>query len=69
MQEQQACSLGLSLDCITAADVVYQPENYSLLAATLRELAAPHTLVFVAFKQRGGLPCRCFVLPACCFCE
>ncbi|KAI3430750.1 hypothetical protein D9Q98_009162 [Chlorella vulgaris] len=52
MQEQQACSLGLSLDCITAADVVYQPENYSLLAVTLRQLAAPHTLVFVAFKQR-----------------
>ncbi|KAL4855505.1 Protein N-lysine methyltransferase METTL21A [Chlorella vulgaris] len=53
MQEQQACLPGLSLDCITAADVVYQPENYSLLAATLRELAAPHTLVFVAFKHRG----------------
>lgn len=44
-----------SYDVITAADVVYQPESYALLAATLRALAAPHTLVYIAFKRRGEL--------------
>ncbi|EFN52560.1 hypothetical protein CHLNCDRAFT_138545 [Chlorella variabilis] len=40
-------------DVITAADVVYQPACYADLAATLRQLAAPHTLVYVAYKKRG----------------
>ncbi|KAL4420405.1 hypothetical protein ABPG75_010061 [Micractinium tetrahymenae] len=44
---------GPCFDVITAADVVYQPECYAELAATLRALAAPHTLVFLSFKRRG----------------
>ncbi|PSC71827.1 N-lysine methyltransferase METTL21A [Micractinium conductrix] len=42
-----------SYDVVTAADVVYQPEVYAELAATLAALAAPHTLVLLSYKQRG----------------
>lgn len=42
-------------DVIVAADVVYQPESYLALAATLRAVAAPHTLLYIAFKNRGAL--------------
>lgn len=42
-----------AFDVITAADVVYEPERYAELAAVLRQLAAPHTLVYLAFKRRG----------------
>lgn len=48
-----------SFDVITAADVVYQPEAYEALAATLRALAAPHTLVLLAYKRRGGWVVAC----------
>ena len=43
-----------SYDVVTAADVVYQPEVYAELAATLAALAAPHTLVLLSYKQRGA---------------
>ena len=50
-------SLHGCFDVITAADVVYQPGAYHALAATLRALAAPHTLVFLAYKRRGATGC------------
>lgn len=40
-------------DLITGADVVYQQEHFDSLITTLQELAAPHTLIFLAFKLRG----------------
>ena len=43
-----------TFDAIVASDVVYEPAAYAALAATLRALAAPHTLVFLAFKSRGA---------------
>lgn len=42
-----------AFDVVTAADVVYQPEQYAALAATLQALAAPHTLVYLSYKRRG----------------
>lgn len=41
-------------DIITGADLVYDPKQYGALVAALERLAAPHTLVFLAIKLRGG---------------
>ena len=40
-------------DLITGADVVYQQEHFDALVTTLQQLAAPHTLIYLAFKLRG----------------
>ena len=42
-------------DLIIGADVVYQQEHFDSLISTLQHLAAPHTLVYLAFKLRGEL--------------
>ena len=44
-----------SPDVITGADVVYQQEHFDALVTTLHHLAAPHTLIYLAFKIRGKL--------------
>ncbi len=44
-----------SPDVITGADVVYQQEHFDALVTTLQDLAAAHTLIFLAFKIRGKL--------------
>lgn len=41
-------------DLITGADIVYQQEHFASLVATLERLAAPHTLIYLAFRQRGA---------------
>lgn len=41
-------------DLITGADIVYQQEHFSSLLTTLEALAAPHTLIYLAFRLRGG---------------
>ena len=40
-------------DIITGADIVYQQEHFAALIQTLQDLAAPHTLIYLAFKLRG----------------
>ena len=40
-------------DLITGADIVYQAEHFAALIQTLQDLAAPHTLIYLAFKLRG----------------
>ena len=40
-------------DLITGADVVYQQEHFDALISTLQDLAAPHTVIYLAFKLRG----------------
>ncbi|KAL0035376.1 hypothetical protein WJX77_003568 [Trebouxia sp. C0004] len=42
-----------SPDVITGADVVYQQEHFDALITTLQDLAAAHTLIYLAFKIRG----------------
>lgn len=44
-----------SPDLITGADVVYQQEHFDALITTLQDLAAAHTLIYLAFKIRGEL--------------
>ncbi len=44
-----------SPDVITGADVVYQQEHFDALITTLQDLAAAHTLIYLAFKTRGKL--------------
>lgn len=44
-----------SPDLITGADVVYQQEHFDALITTLQDLAAAHTLIYLAFKIRGKL--------------
>ncbi len=44
-----------SPDIITGADVVYQQEHFEALVTTLQDLAAAHTLIYLAFKIRGKL--------------
>lgn len=44
-----------SPDVITGADVVYQQEHFDALITTLQDLAAAHTLIYLAFKIRGKL--------------
>lgn len=43
-------------DVITGADVVYEKQHFPALLATLRDLAAPHTRVYLAFRLRGPNP-------------
>jgi predicted nicotinamide N-methyase len=43
-------------DIITGADVVYQQEHFAALLKTLQRLAAPHTLIYLAFRLRGAVP-------------
>lgn len=45
-------------DLITGADIVYQQEHFAALIATLQDLAAPHTLVYLSFKLRGALSAK-----------
>ncbi|EIE25645.1 hypothetical protein COCSUDRAFT_64760 [Coccomyxa subellipsoidea C-169] len=40
-------------DLITGADIVYQEEHFPPLLQTLKQLAAPHTLIFLSFRLRG----------------
>lgn len=40
-------------DLITGADIVYQQQHFAALIITLQDLAAPHTLIYLAFKLRG----------------
>ena len=40
-------------DLITGADIVYQAEHFAALIKTLQALAAPHTLIYLAYKLRG----------------
>ena len=40
-------------DLITCADVVYQPEYFEDLAASIAALSAPHTVTYVSFRHRG----------------
>lgn len=40
-------------DVITGADIVYQQEHFDALITTLQDLAAPHTLIYLAYKLRG----------------
>ena len=55
--------LGRPPDVITGADVIYEEQHYPALLATLGQLAAPHTLILLAFRLRGetgvneGRPC------------
>lgn len=51
-------ALGAAPDLITGADIVYERQCFSDLAATLRALAAPHTLVVLAYRLRGALHAR-----------
>ena len=44
-----------SPDVIIGADVVYQQEHFDALITTLQDLAAAHTLIYLAFKIRGKL--------------
>ena len=44
-------------DIITGADIVYQQEHFDALITTLQDLAAPHTLIFLAYKLRGEHSC------------
>lgn len=46
-------SLPQSPDVITGADVVYEQEHYPALVSTLHMLAAPHTVIYLAFRLRG----------------
>lgn len=43
-------------DVITGADIVYQQEHFDALITTLQDLAAPHTLIYLAYKLRGEYP-------------
>ena len=45
--------LGQLPDLITGADIVYQEEHFPALLQTLESLAAPHTLIYLAFRLRG----------------
>lgn len=40
-------------DIITGADIVYQQQHFDALITTLQDLAAPHTLIYLAYKLRG----------------
>ncbi|KAL3148776.1 hypothetical protein ABBQ38_014185 [Trebouxia sp. C0009 RCD-2024] len=40
-------------DIITGADIVYQQQHFDALITTLHDLAAPHTLIYLAYKLRG----------------
>lgn len=44
---------GTAPDIITGADIIYEEQHYPALLATLRRLAAPHTLVYLASRLRG----------------
>ena len=44
-------------DLITGADIVYEHQHFDALIKTLQALAAPHTLIYLAFKWRGKLDC------------
>ena len=46
--------LGAQPDLITGADIVYEERCFGALVATLRALAAPHTLVVLAYRLRGA---------------
>ncbi|KAK9838308.1 hypothetical protein WJX81_003588 [Elliptochloris bilobata] len=46
-------ALGPRPDLITGADIVYEERCFEDLVATLRALAAPHTLVVLAYRLRG----------------
>jgi len=50
-------ALGARPDLITGADIVYEERCFAGLVATLRALAAPHTLVVLAFRLRGAPAC------------
>ncbi len=52
---QDVTELMPSPDVITGADVVYQQEHFAALITTLQDLAAAHTLIYLAFKIRGKL--------------
>jgi Lysine methyltransferase len=41
-------------DVITGADIIYEERHYPALLATLRGLAAPHTLIYLASRLRGA---------------
>jgi Lysine methyltransferase len=44
-------------DVITGADIIYEERHYPALLATLRGLAAPHTLIYLASRLRGARRC------------
>lgn len=41
-------------DIITAGDVLYEPANHAALLSGLAQLAAPHTLVLIAYRRRNA---------------
>lgn len=53
-------SLPEAPDLITGADIVYQQEHFASLLDTLECLAAPHTLIYLAFRLRGALSMRTY---------
>lgn len=44
---------GRAPDLITGADIVYEAQHFPALLRTLRELAAAHTQIYLAFRVRG----------------
>ncbi|KAK9916047.1 hypothetical protein WJX75_007777 [Coccomyxa subellipsoidea] len=40
-------------DLITGADILYQAEHFPALLQTLKQLAAPHTLIYLSYRLRG----------------
>ena len=52
--------LGAQPDLITGADIVYEERCFGDLVATLRALAAPHTLIVLAYRLRG-VACKTWV--------
>lgn len=49
-------NLPQSPDVITGADVVYEQEHFPALLSALHMLAAPHTVIYLAFRLRGKSP-------------
>jgi len=47
--------LGALPDIITAADCLYQPEHYPALLETVVRLSQPHTMTYLAYRQRGNV--------------
>jgi hypothetical protein len=44
----------LQPDVITAADVLYDEAHHADLLATIEQLSSPHTLTYVAYRQRSA---------------
>eukprot|EP00879_Flechtneria_rotunda_P014883 GHRR01015550.1.p1 GENE.GHRR01015550.1~~GHRR01015550.1.p1 ORF type:complete len:315 (+),score=145.93 GHRR01015550.1:1319-2263(+) len=56
--QPQVLSELCSFDVIVGADLLYNPDSHQQLLSSLQQLAAPHTQVFLCYRQRGLGECQ-----------